>query len=96
MATYSEMKNGLDAVSARIVENRQTLTKAKQNGQMASAALAAIPADFADVIASIDAIPANTTNAAEMLLKAEKAKLATEFTALKTKADAIAAVDLNT
>jgi hypothetical protein len=95
MATYSEMKTGLDEISGLIRENRAVLTKAKQNGTLASESLAAIPTVFAAVVASIDAIPANTTNAAEMLLKAEKAKLATEFAALKSKADAIAAVDLN-
>lgn len=95
MATYSEMKTGVDEISALIRDNRAVLSKAKQNGSTASASLAAIPTQYAAVIASIDAIPANTTNAAEMLLKAERAKLATEFTALKAKADAIAAVDLD-
>lgn len=95
MATYSEMKTGLDEISGLIRTSRTVLTKAKANGTSASEALAAIPTVYAAVITAIDAIPANTTNAAEMLLKAEKAKLATEFTALKAKADAIAAVDLN-
>jgi hypothetical protein len=95
MASYSEMKTALDQISARIVENKAVLTKAKQSGQNASASLGSIPTDFAAAIAAIDAIPANTTNAAEMLLKAEKAKMATEFTALKNKADALAAVDLD-
>lgn len=94
MATYSEMKTGLDEISGLIRDNRAVLVKAKSNGSQASEALAAIPTNFAAVIASIDAIPANTTNAAEMLLKAERTKLAAEFTALKAKADAIAAVDL--
>lgn len=95
MATYSEMKVGLDTVASIIVEQRNVLSKAKQSGANASTALAAIPTTFADVIASIDAIPANTTNPAEMALKAERTKLAAEFTALKNKADALAAVDLN-
>lgn len=95
MASYSEMKAGLDDIAAMIREQRNTLTKAKSNGTSASEALASIPTTFADVIAAIDAIPANTTNAAEMLLKAEKAKLAAEFGSLKTKADAIATVTLD-
>jgi hypothetical protein len=95
MASYSEMKTGLDDISGIIRDNRAVLVKAKSNGSLASTELASIPTDFAAVIAAIDAIPANTTNTAEMLLKAEKAKLATEFTALKAKADAIAAVDLS-
>lgn len=96
MATYSEMKVGLDTIAATIVEQRNVLSKAKQSGASASAALAAIPATFADVIASIAAIPANTTDAAEMTLRAERTKMVAEFGALKNKADAIAAVDLNT
>lgn len=95
MASYSDMKTGLDAIATRIVENKNILAKAKQNGQSASGSLAAIPTDFAAVITAIDAIPANTTNAAEMLLKAEKAKMVTEFAALKAKADALAAIDLD-
>lgn len=95
MATFSEMKSGLDDISGLIRDNRAVLAKAKSNGAQASEALAAIPTTFAAVIAAIDAIPANTTNVAEQLLKADKAKLATEFMALKAKADAIAAVDLN-
>lgn len=96
MATYSEMKAGLDDIAVLIRQNKAVLAKAKSNGAQASESLASIVTDFAGVIAAIDAIPANTTNAAEMLLRAEKAKLAAEFTALKGKADAIAAVDLNT
>ena len=96
MATYSEMKSGLDDISGIIRNEKANMQKAKNAGVSSSAALAAITTDFAEVIATIDAIPANTTNAAEMLLKAEKAELAAEFTALKTKADALAAVDLDT
>jgi len=95
VATYSEMKSGIDDISGLIRDNRAVLLKAKSNGSLASEALASIPTAFAGVIASIDAIPANTTNVAEQLLKADKAKLATEFMALKAKADAIAAVDLS-
>lgn len=95
MATYSGMKTGLNQIAALITEQRDVLGKAKQNGANASASLAAVPTTFADVLASINAIPANTTNQAELMLKAELAKMTTEFTALKARADAIAAVDLN-
>ncbi len=96
MATFSEMKSGLDAIAVRIREQREVMKKVKSNAQGTSAALQAITVDYADVIATIDAIPANTTNTAEQLLKADKAKLATEFTALKAKADTVAAIDMNT
>ncbi len=96
MATFSEMKSGLDAISVRIRDQREVMKKAKLNAQSVSAALQAITVDYADVIATIDAIPAGTTDNAERVLKADKAKLATEFTALKAKADTVAAIDMNT
>ena len=47
--------------------------------------------DFADVIATIDAFAANSTDYFERLAKAEKAKLQAEFVALKAVADSIVA-----
>lgn len=93
MATSSEVKVGMDAIAARLAEQRQTMLKVKSNAQGASAALASIPADFADVIATVQAY--GTTNVFEAHAKAELAKMTAEFNALKTKADAVAAVDLN-
>ena len=95
MATASEIKAGLDDIASRIRDARAVMMKVKSNAQGASDSLNAILTDFADVIATIDAIPANTTDNFERLVKAEKAKLATEFTALKGKADTVAAIDLN-
>ncbi len=96
MATFSEMKSGLDAIAVRIREQREVMKKVKGSAQSTSAALSAITVDYADVIATIDAIPAATTDNAERVLKADKAKLAAEFTALKAKADTVAAIDMNT
>lgn len=93
MATPSEVKVGMDAIAARLAEQRQTMLKVKSNAQSASDALAAIPTDFADVVATVQAY--GTSNAFEAHAKAELAKMTTEFNALKTKADAVAAVDLN-
>ncbi len=94
MATYSEVKVGLDAVAAIISEQRAMMTKVKSNAALASSALAAVPTDYADVVATIQAY--GTANAAEAAAKAELAKLTTEFNALKAKADQAAALDLNT
>jgi hypothetical protein len=93
MATYSEVKSGLDAIAGIISAQRQVMIKVKSNAGTASVALAAVQADYADVLATINGY--GSTNAAEALAKADLAKLTTEFLALKGKADAIGAVDLN-
>lgn len=90
MATTSEVKTGLDLVAERIATQRAVVDKAKANAQSASDALAAIPTDFADLIATIDAYTG--ADEFETLAQAEKARLTTEFNALKTEADTIAAV----
>jgi hypothetical protein len=95
MATPSQVKAGLDAIADLISGQRAVMEKVKSNAVGASAALGAIPTNFADVIATIDAYAANSTDYFERLAKAEKAKMATEFTALKADADAVAALDLN-
>lgn len=94
MATASEMKAGLDDIASIIRAQRDNMKGVKTAAQGASTELANITVKYADVIATIDAIPAGTTDNFERVVKAEKAKLASEFTALKAKADAIAAVDL--
>lgn len=90
MATTSEVKTGLDLVAERIAAQRAVVNKAKSNAQQASDALAAIPTDFADLIATIDAYTG--ADEFETLAQAEKARLQAEFTALKNEADTIAAV----
>ena len=95
MATPSEIKAGLDEIAGLIREQRQVMLKAKSNALQASEALAAITTNYADVIAAIDALAAGPTDYFERLAKAEKAKLAAEFTALKAKADQVAALDLS-
>ncbi|WP_202322712.1 hypothetical protein [Mesorhizobium sp. 113-3-9] len=81
------------AIAARLSEQRQVMQKVKANAGTASAALAAIPSDFADVVATVNAF--GTGNAYEAAVKAQLGKMTTEFNALKAKADAVAAVDLN-
>ncbi|TIX10904.1 MAG: hypothetical protein E5V41_28060 [Mesorhizobium sp.] len=93
MATTSEVEVGMAAIAQRLSDQRQVMIKVKANASVASTALAAIPNDFADVIAAVNAF--GTSNAYEAAVKAQLAKMTTEFTALKSKADAIAAVDLN-
>jgi hypothetical protein len=92
MASYSEVKAGLDDIAEIIRSQRAVLSKAVSNSQLASDGLAALPTDYADVLATINGY--GTSNASEALAKADLAKLTTEFLALKAVADAIAAADV--
>ena len=94
MATTSEVKSGLDEVADTIRAQREVMAKVKSNAALASAALAALPADKQPIIATINGYAVDTTNTFEKLAKAELADLTTEFQALKTIADAVAAIDL--
>lgn len=92
MATYSEVKTGLDTIAGVISEQRAVMGKVKSNAGLASAALAALATDYADVVATIQAFGAG--NAAEAAAKAELGKLVAEYTALKGVADQVAAANL--
>ncbi len=94
MATTSEVDVGMDEIAMILTEQRQVMLKAKQNASLASSVLGGLATTYADVIATINAY--GTSNAYEAAVKAKLAKMVTEFNALKTKADAVAAVDLNT
>lgn len=93
MATYSEVKVGLDNVAAEIRAKRAEMVEVVAKGTAVSAALASIPTKYADLVATIQAY--GTTNAAEAAAKAELAKLSAEYTALKTDSDVVAGVNLN-
>lgn len=90
MASYSEVKAGLDDVAGIIREQKAVMVKVKSNAALAAAALAGLPAQYADLITTINAY--GTTNAAEALSKADLAKLTSEFQALKSLADQVAAI----
>lgn len=92
MATFSEVKTGLDEIASVISEQRSVMGKVKSNSALASASLAALATEYADVVATINAY--GTANAAEAAAKAELGKLVTEYTALKGVADQVAAANL--
>lgn len=92
MATTSEIEVGMQTMAARLYADRQTMVKVKQNASASSVDLAAIPNDFADVIATVNAFGAG--NAWEVAVKAKMVKMTAEFQALKTVADAVAAANL--
>ena len=84
MATPSEVKAGLDDIAATIRTERQALKNCAARVSVALANLNAIPTTFAALIAEIDGY--TPTGAFETLAQDEKAKLQTEFTSLKNKA----------
>ena len=92
MATSSEVKTGLDDISAAIRAARQSMVTVKGTGASVSADLGGLATEFADLIATVNAY--GTTNAFEALAKAELGKLTAEFTALKAVSDAVAAINL--
>ena len=89
MATTSQVKAALDDISQSIKTERQAFASAKARILAASSNLAAIPTVVSDVIATIDGYA--PTGAFETLAKDERAKLGTEFTALKSEIDALIA-----
>lgn len=92
MATSSQVKSGLDAVTEIIKEAHATIAKAQSNTALAVADLNAIPTEYADVLATINGY--GTTDAFEALSKAELAKLTTEFSALVAAGTAIIGTDI--
>lgn len=92
MATASEVSTGLDAIADAIASQRGVVKKAVQNAAAASSALSALPGAYADVIATVQGYAGG--NAAEDYAKAQLAALTSEFQALKTTSDGIAATSL--
>jgi hypothetical protein len=80
--TISTVKADLNSIASIIAGSSQVRDKAKAQLLAARNQLAAIPATYAATIAEIDGYA--PTGAFETLSKDEKAKLATEFLALKT------------
>lgn len=89
MATASEVKAGLDDIASAIAAVRTRYASAKSSIEGGSAALGNLQTKHADVIATIDGY--TPTGAFETLAKDEKAKLATEYQALKSTLDALIA-----
>lgn len=100
MATTSEIKAGLDDIAAEIRTERQALRSAQARVNASLAALQGLPTKYAGLIAEIDGFDAQTSDVFERLAKAEKAKLVTEFTALRGKTNAantaLQAIDFTT
>lgn len=82
MATTSEVKAALDSIADQIAGAIRMRSQAKAQLLAARNQLAAIPTTFADAISEINGY--TPTGAFETLAQDEKAKLQTEFTALKS------------
>jgi hypothetical protein len=82
MAEPSQVKTALDAIAATIATSRSMRSQAKAQLLSARNQLASIPTVHANIISTIDGyVP---SGAMETLAKDEKAKLQTEFLALKS------------
>ena len=96
MATTSQIKTALDNISAEIRSARDLLKVCQTRTDSAHAALVAIPTKFSAELAAIDGLG---NDPFEAVAKDEKAKMATEFTALRDKAltakQALAALDFD-
>jgi len=82
MATTSEVKSGLNDISAMIRGSRQRQGNAKDNLLVARNQLNSLITTFSDVITTINGY--TPTGAFEQLAQAEKAALQTEFMTLLT------------
>lgn len=80
MATSSEVKAGLDDISATIRQLRFEMKRCKVSVTNTKTALTNLPTQYADVVATVQAF--GTTNAFEALSKAELTKLTAEYQAL--------------
>ncbi len=80
MATSSEVKAGLDEISAMIKASRARLVSSKSMITTQETNLTAIPTRFTDVLGTVNGY--GTTDAFEALCKAEVAKMTIEFLAL--------------
>jgi len=89
MATTSQVKAGLDEISGKIKAVRERFEASKNGISASSSALGAIPTAHADVLATIDGY--TPTGPFEELAQDEKARLQTEFVALKAELDALIA-----
>jgi len=89
MAEVSDVKNELIEISKTIDDVGEAFSAEKTRIEALSAQLGALPTVHADVLAEIDLY--TPTGPFETLAQDEKAKLTTEFVALKAAIDAVIA-----
>ena len=95
MATYSEIKAGLDEIAKQNEQSRKDIERSKSLLSQAESQLNSMPTVYAAFVVDVDsAATANPAVEAFQIAKSEKDELVSDFQALKTRATAIiAAVD---
>jgi hypothetical protein len=84
-STFSQIKSGLDAISRRIVDNRNKVVQAKTELAGVSTDLVSMGTEYSQLIADIAAALTATPNDVSIQnAKAESDRLVAEFNALKT------------
>ena len=87
MASFADIKAGLDEIAQRIRSNNSRMATAKQSTSQALSDLDAMPAAYTPLIQEIDAqAAANPTVEAWILAKSEKDLLVAEFNAAQVRA----------
>ena len=95
MATSSQVKTGLDNISDVIVAQRAILKNVVQQAVSVGVELDGLAMTYADVIATIEAYPANSTDAFEAVSASEFNKMVAEYTALRQNVTTITSFDLS-
>jgi hypothetical protein len=93
MATSSQVKTGLDNISNTIVAQRALMKSLHDQAAGVGQVLDSIAATYSDVLATINAYPANTTDAFQAVSKAELATMTTEFTALRSQVTTVTSLN---
>lgn len=87
MATYSEIKASLDEIAMKNHSYKATLARALKLIEEVDSGLAAMPSQYAQVVADVDQAGLdNPNNDAFQVALAEKGELVKDFQALKTQA----------
>lgn len=90
MATYTEVKAGLDEIAQRTQQNAQRVAQARSQLAAAQGDLAAMPGAYGSLVTEINAGgTANPDNPAWQTAVAEKDELVSDFQALKAEVDAL-------
>lgn len=90
MATVTEVEKALDEIAHIIPTSRQNLVAARVQFQTQATNLGALPTRYADMIATVNAYPADGTMF-EQMMKAKLAAYVAEYTPLLGEANTVVA-----
>jgi len=90
MATFSQIKSGLDEIAAKNERNRTIIESSRSSLGVAQTNLSKMLTDYSQLVADINQTAIdNPTDDAYRLAKSEKDKLVADFQALKTYVDSL-------